>query len=130
MPEGPAGAARRAPGRRICVPARGRHLPLPQAGPGLLLRAESEHPGIDLRRSVTVGDAESTSRPDGGQGLRPSGSPRRQFNHKPIMSFAICAPPFGSSLAPEHYHYAETRARPVKIAIVAHAVGNDHQSAA
>ena len=27
--------------------------------PGLLLRAESEHPDIDLRRSVTVGDAES-----------------------------------------------------------------------
>ena len=46
--------------------------------PGLLLRAESEHPDIDLGQSVTVGDAESdidAGREAGTQTIRLSATP-------------------------------------------------------
>ena len=92
---------------------------LPQAGPGLLLRAESEHPDIDLGQSVTVGDAESdidAGRGAGTQTIRLSAtSVPSQADHvvRDLRSAVrlITGPP-------EHYHHAEAGARPVKIAIV------------
>jgi D-glycero-D-manno-heptose 1,7-bisphosphate phosphatase len=51
--------------------------------PGLLLRAESEHPDIDLGQSVTVGDAESDI--DAGRG---AGTHTVRLSATPVLSQA------------------------------------------